>query len=450
MQQPVPQQKNTPSRRRPGGRNRNTPQKTYASENDIPTYKPTPSISPSTPQKAVSGVANSVHTTSAHQKSRNKNNKNKNKNGAASPVHIKQEGGSPPLSSGETTGPIFAGASFHASPAPSALPIPSFLSRSISDSPMVKTKSTPAQEPSPPTTDSDEASPPTLPVVPRNEESPLDIFFRADRAEKEKTRRPKSASAGDVLGPFSPPHESPKECSSVPKEILLSRTQRLDRGPRTAPSAKSTSDRVGNLLNPQPIGPAFSTPYQDRIRAARASQTSGQNSVQSSPSSSRTHGVDPAAALKRYLFTGQLSPETQRQPLQSNSQSPSQHHPQQQLSTSSPPDSGLQLPLRQSLPAVMPKREGQPQSHQPQPPRQQYPPGMFPASILTNNASSARVDAPHQKSAFRPNQKLASRPNQKMASGPKQKLTSEPNDRSEQIFAMEDHLRRALKLPSSN
>jgi hypothetical protein len=80
----------------------------------------------------------------------------------------------------------YAGPTFHASPAPSALPIPKFLSRSVP----AKTQSGP---PTPPPEDSDSAntgspspSPSRAPIaIPaRNDDSPLDMLFRADKAER--------------------------------------------------------------------------------------------------------------------------------------------------------------------------------------------------------------------------------------------------------------------------
>jgi hypothetical protein len=84
----------------------------------------------------------------------------------------------------------YAGPTFHASPAPSALPIPKFLSRSVP----AKSRMDP---PTPPPEDSSDsagspnsltASPsrPPIPVPPRNELSPLDLLFKADRAERAK------------------------------------------------------------------------------------------------------------------------------------------------------------------------------------------------------------------------------------------------------------------------
>lgn len=87
----------------------------------------------------------------------------------------------------------YAGPTFHASPAASALPIPSFFSKSLpsvaaKDQPSLQARldqesssSDKSNDESPPTSSSIPAS-----TVPPREESPLDFFFKADREEKAK------------------------------------------------------------------------------------------------------------------------------------------------------------------------------------------------------------------------------------------------------------------------
>ncbi|KAK8066554.1 hypothetical protein PG997_013301 [Apiospora hydei] len=303
-----PHPKNTPGRRRPG-RNGNS-QKNYASENDAANYRQGYSDSPSTPQRLASGDAlaapNSQSTT---QKQRKHSHKGRNKNGAASPglAHansVKQERHSPSFPPSQI--PAFAGATFHHSPAPSALPIPSFLARTTSapDSPsQVKKPITtgPSQEPSPPTTDSEEdglGSP--LPPVPRNEESPLEIFFKAQRAEKSGTARRASSSNITVIppGPFSPPHDSPKECQTLPRVAALP-PQKRPAAARMPSSGISSTELDGNPG--KSLGPAFSTPYSERIKAARPANSSVH---QAAPTGARNLDADRSDALKRYLFSG--------------------------------------------------------------------------------------------------------------------------------------------------
>lgn len=86
--------------------------------------------------------------------------------------------------------PEYAGPTFHASPAPSALPIPKFFSKSVPTSSSQKDpqsqleseSDTSYKSQSPPSSDLASARP----EPPPRQESPLDIFFKADREEKAK------------------------------------------------------------------------------------------------------------------------------------------------------------------------------------------------------------------------------------------------------------------------
>ncbi|KAI1304287.1 hypothetical protein F5Y03DRAFT_174371 [Xylaria venustula] len=310
-----PSPKNTPNRRRPpASRGRNAGQKVYASENDVPSYKPNKIGSPSTPQKPVSSRSAAPQTQSTNPKQRNKGNKSRNaKTGVTSPDR-RLDGESPSLQFGEAPPTIFAGSTFHASPAPSALPLPSFLGLPNADSPVARGKvNESTQDSTPPQTDSDEGSP-VDELVPRNVESPLDIFFRADRAEKARVRRASSANTDATSStPFSPLRDSSrKECNTFPKTIAhhsrrLAASNERDYSPGVS-SELGGSSRLS-------VGPAFSTPYSERIRAARSSPNSGQPT----PSMNRNSDPTSSEALKRYLFTGQLGrPEPQDPSLGSN------------------------------------------------------------------------------------------------------------------------------------
>ena len=417
------QSKNTPGRRRQGRNNNNntnrTPQKMYASENDVATYKTNGHFaSPCTPQRArgSGGDNTTLQTSSANPKQRgssNKNNRNRNKNGGtSSPGHQKQGRPSPPMSMSmpsrqEPTPAIFAGSTFHASPAPSALPMPSFFSRSHSDSPSLKPTPAPlalGQEPSPPSTDSEDAL--TPPLLSRKEESPLEFFFRADRAEKARTHRANSAI---TPAPFSPPRDSPPGQNTVPKAAEPTRQSRRPPIPqRSTASGISSSELDGNPG--QPLGPAFSTPYQDRIRAARPNS----NSEQATPTTAQNQDVDPSEALKRFFFHGESSPSSQGaspKPQQTHRQhQPREHFPSRQLFEPTRP--------RHNVPQ-------KPNStRQSKPEQQSLPRGMFPASVLKGQPTGVESEA----SAV---------------------LVSPSTTRSD-IGAMEDNLRRMLKLSPSS
>ncbi|KAI2639530.1 hypothetical protein GGS26DRAFT_272179 [Hypomontagnella submonticulosa] len=390
------QQKQTPNRRRQSGRNRNTPkQTTYASESDISKYKSKHVATPNTP---ATEPLQSLRASSTSQKQRNKSKKSKaphSQDGAPSPDSKYQGRATPPL-------PIFAGSTFHASPAPSAFPIPSFFHREETASPGIKATSSPEQEVSCATTDTEDASTPSPHSISRAEESPLEFFFRADRAEKEKAKARRASSVHPStkgFGSLSPPHESPspKEFSTLPKAAVSNPARRPNHPKRTSAIGISADELDGNPG--RPVGPAFSTPYQERMRAAR----SNVNSAQATPTPLRNQDTNSSDALKRYLFSGRLVSDEERpqQYRTQSEQSPQQDSPQ----------------ARKVLQRFEPGHNQSPQHRLPR--------GMFPASVLTANAQGGQPSAPPVDA----------------------QLTSY---RNEQIVAMEDGLRRMLKLDSSS
>jgi hypothetical protein len=93
--------------------------------------------------------------------------------------------------------PAYAGPTFHASPAASSLPLPKFFSKSVpattSQSSMQARLDQESDKSdktdSPPLSEATPALPnPLLPTPPRQEESPLDILFKADKEEKAKRK----------------------------------------------------------------------------------------------------------------------------------------------------------------------------------------------------------------------------------------------------------------------
>ncbi|CAO2649409.1 Nn.00g067940.m01.CDS01 [Neocucurbitaria sp. VM-36] len=101
----------------------------------------------------------------------------------------------------------YAGPTFHASPAPSALPIPKFLSRSVP----AKTRAGPLTPPPEDSSDSAGSPSPSLaspsrapiPVPSRHQDSPLDMLFKADKAERAKNNHGNPAST-NFLQPSIP------------------------------------------------------------------------------------------------------------------------------------------------------------------------------------------------------------------------------------------------------
>jgi hypothetical protein len=311
-------------RRRNHGRRPNSTAaaKAYASESDMAgdlqfQFDMGQSNGPLTPDKVNSYSPGPSSTPGqAKPRQRQQNKARGAKHQSTSPGPPKPGGRTPPESvtavKPNASAAAFAGATFHASPAPSSLPIPSFLTRASVGSPAHRSAARgTSEEPSPPVTDSEAPTPvtrPTVSLAPR-EESPLDFFFRADRAEKEKARRASSANGlVTAPGPFSPPPQGPSATrgpARVSKEPFSEPPRRLG-VQRLASSGISTSELDGDPSSS--MGPAFSTPYQDRIRAARSAEKHSAlqqplqtQSPQQTPTTQQTSS-DKAEALKRYLF----------------------------------------------------------------------------------------------------------------------------------------------------
>ncbi|KAH6850247.1 hypothetical protein B0I37DRAFT_428295 [Chaetomium sp. MPI-CAGE-AT-0009] len=284
----LPHHKSTPARRR-AKRPVNSPaRRTYASENDMPSEAvfPMELAGPSTPQKPASNSP--APSSQPHQGKSKARNGNKGR--------VKQVSSPGPAKQGRTTPPqttavkpiaaaAFAGATFHASPAPDSLPIPSFLSRAL-DSP----SAAPTPQHRLLSTD-----------VPRHE-SPLDIFFRADRAEKERARR---ASSANILGPqpvpFSPPSQirSPTEPKTLPGGVFGAGNRRPF--PQRNPSAGIPTSELDGVPS-SVIGPALSKPFQERIREARSNKKQPEAAQQNSLASPQDQAaMDMSERLKRFL-----------------------------------------------------------------------------------------------------------------------------------------------------
>jgi hypothetical protein len=279
-----------------------------------------PTTPPRTPQKSGHGMStqygSQLPEPDSVSKPRSKG-KNRLKNAAASPAASKNDRSTPPLAGKQsgamatTTGLIstpsaaaYAGPTFHASPAPSALPIPSFYSKSVPDSPGIKGLQAQKDEASSSGVDSPTPPPAKIATTqPRREESPLDFFFKADREEKARARSASSIHGTlSESGPFPPPSDSPLNKHDNPSTGSQSRT----RG--THFSGGSTSALFAMELDGanspgKPYGPAFSTPYNERINAARSSLTSFQSPSQKSQV--QPQSTDRSEALKAYLFSTQ-------------------------------------------------------------------------------------------------------------------------------------------------
>ncbi|OIW33321.1 hypothetical protein CONLIGDRAFT_640462 [Coniochaeta ligniaria NRRL 30616] len=328
-----PAHKATPSRRRQNRppSTRSPASKTYASESDMPSELPFPIEMPNgsgspfaTPQKSASNSpAPQPQSQSVNVRPKARNgNKPRPKSGFAppSPGPVKQSRRTPPnaVPGKLPTATAFAGATFHASPAPSSLPIPSFLAKAM-DSPQVKDSGRANQQPSPPLSESEAPTPRQASVLAREvtrEESPLDFFFNKVRDEKEQARRASFANAPVYRpGPYSPPNnhvQSPPQPKTVPNKppTILSRRDLHQRNSSAGRISPTELDGTPG----RPMGPAFSTPYNERMRAARSGDKQAASALQQAPDQGFTH-QPPAAdvgdrteALKRFLAVGSPSP----------------------------------------------------------------------------------------------------------------------------------------------
>ncbi|KAK4146999.1 uncharacterized protein C8A04DRAFT_9402 [Dichotomopilus funicola] len=425
QQSPLPRQKHTPIRR---GKKLPTfsPRRTYASENDMPSEAvfPLELAGPFTPQKA-----NANSPTPSSQPNHGGKSKARNGHGAGNGRNkgrAKQVSSPGPAKHGRITPPhatatsksiaaaAFAGATFHASPAPSSLPMPSFLAKAL-DSPSVQETDHASREPSPPATDSEAAPTPQHRIFPEDaarQESPLDIFFRADRAEKERARR---ASSANILGlnpfPFSPPSQirSPVEPKTLPRTHLGSGNNRRSAAQRSPSSGIPTSELDGTPSPGEPIGPALSRPYNERIRAARSNKKQFQPAQSPAASPQDQAAMDMSERLKRFLAIPSVSSEQQ-------SQEPTAPQAGSTGIVPQPFSPGIQ-PHSQRTPEFLPPFTAQSQT---------YPSAHMPSPFLLNPHQAPRDPATSNVAPSAAN--------------------NHGNIRSADILNMEDSLRRMLKL----
>ncbi|KAK2594449.1 hypothetical protein QQS21_007853 [Conoideocrella luteorostrata] len=296
------QQKATPARRKHGRQStRSAAHKAYASENDAATTSRY-GHAPQTPSKGVLDPKTGAdfYSSKASSTKSGSKNKSKSRSGLIAPDSVPVGGQTPPqrsVSIKPGANAAFAGATFHASPAPSALPIPRFLSKSSAESPVPSERDI-VQEPSPPTTDQDAPTPFRPSSLPKPNESPLDFMFRAHREEKKRHFQ----ENGLVQ------HDTPKSPGTLPQFDMngQSRSWSLPHQRRThlrqQTSGIDTSELDGTPG--RPMGPAFSTPYQERIKAARSGTSStSPGSRQNDHGSVKTpEAGDPTDALKKFLF----------------------------------------------------------------------------------------------------------------------------------------------------
>lgn len=168
----------------------------------------------------------------------------------------------------------YAGPTFHASPAASSLPIPKFFSRSVPN--VDKTSclnSMMDQEAVDTTSESD--SPPSLgnnPSTPDHqarEDSPLDIFFQADRDAKAKAKAQAQARFGSLAvsnGLRSESQNDVRHHSRQPTDSSLGEMFPLEMDGAGAETPGSKTDNEPNIRAPKAM---TDTEYRDEQRKAQ-------------------------------------------------------------------------------------------------------------------------------------------------------------------------------------
>lgn len=176
----------------------------------------------------------------------------------------------------------YAGPTWHASPAPSALPMPSFYSKSV---PNVSTSRPPeaANDSGAPRVDTPEAEEEISPRKIENgtqrerESTPLDFLFEAAK----KAKHPPRAESPDTRSVSMSGYESPYNRSPAHREGDQVFPFELESGRNT----------------PGGVAPPFATPYQDRMDALRSVSAS-------SPATSDAREAEARAksdALKKFM-----------------------------------------------------------------------------------------------------------------------------------------------------
>lgn len=156
----------------------------------------------------------------------------------------------------------YAASAFQSSPAPSSLPMPKFLSKSIPRSSAPSSlqehsvgDSTQYGQTSSPESDNVSPAPP-----PREaQQSPLDLFFKADRAEKERLRNGSTSISPEhgARAPFPPPPSAGRNhlFQNQGKNIFM---QELDGDDNEMPSPRTMPPSSRPFANRQHSSPAVS------------------------------------------------------------------------------------------------------------------------------------------------------------------------------------------------
>ncbi|MCJ1405125.1 hypothetical protein MMC11_008351 [Xylographa trunciseda] len=287
---------------------------------DIPVLEQQPQTESLTPTPAMEQtpatipLSNSDSAAVTGRKSRNKKVANKQQaNGNASPsVSIPRNSRSPrpepgatsmtPVKKGTTQSQAYAGPTFHASPAPSALPIPKFFSKSVPVTEKGASLSTMMQEDSSEGLSNKSDDSPimqnSLRVSQRSirEASPLDFFFNADREEKAK--RSSVVVTGGSNQIFDQVAGTPKSVSPIPEHMRHhSRNATGGSMHEIFPLEMDASEKLSPIRAMRPLDPSTE---------ARRPESSP-STIRTRSTKSEEQAKAKTEALKRFL----LSPQPQ-------------------------------------------------------------------------------------------------------------------------------------------
>jgi len=187
----------------------------------------------------------------------------------------------------------YAGSTFQQSPAASALPMPSFYSKSLPTAGFIPPQHT--KEPSPPPQNS---TTPPHDSPSKRESTPCDFLFEAARKAKST---PRENSPANFPGNVSVPNGSPASRSPGPKE-----------GDSMFPF------ELDGAAAPGEDGSSFATPYKDRMAALRSTRSTSQG-VKSMDENERKAKTE---ALKKLLMKSSGQDGSPATPAQSDPQNP--------------------------------------------------------------------------------------------------------------------------------
>lgn len=189
-----------------------------------------------------------------------------NKSTGNSHIPTHPNGKSQPKKAGTPMKAAYAGPTFHSSPAPSTLPMPSFLSKSVPDAattttPIIGHREGEGQSESSSTSSASglatdtEGRPHSIALG--REPSPLDFLFDAARQARQTPHTKSPAAVSRVATPMdeSPSHRAQSTKASADRSLFPIEVD----GSRDQPTAF--------------IGPAFATPYHQRMNAFKATRS---------------------------------------------------------------------------------------------------------------------------------------------------------------------------------